>query len=747
MNEPGHDYHISASSHLTDDRMRVLKHRELFAVFDRLGEIAATRLRAETAAGVHGLYLADMRHLSRLEMRIGGARPLLLSSMVKEDNALLTVDLTNPDLDLDGTAIKSDTIHILRSKFLLDEVCYEEIRLRNYGERALRFPLRLHFAADFADIFEIRGLPRKQRGTLAPAHVGRHHVRFLYYGLDGLVRQTSLYFRPLPVELEDGHALFDVHLAPGWDLTIGIDVVSSLRHPHEVSSADEPAPPTPPERPAPIIVHHDKVIDYPQALIKLTTQNQIARSQICDVQTSNELFNHWIARSVADIYMLTSQTEFGPYPYAGTPWYSTVFGRDGLITAYQCLWILPEMARGVLGFLAAHQAEILDNEADAEPGKILHEMRKSEMALVGEVPFRHYYGSIDSTLLFLLLADAYFQRTADQAFIEDLWPNIERALHWLEQYGDRNKDGFVEYDRRTPEGLAQQGWKDSEDSVFHEDGEPASPPIALCEVQAYAYGARQAVANLAEIMGRSELAREQREKAEDLRLRFEEAFWCEDLGVYALALDGAHRPCRVRTSNAGQCLLTQIASPARARTLHAVLGSDDFYSGWGIRTVAMNEARFNPLSYHNGSVWPHDNALIALGLSRYGLRELPLRLLEDLFRASRYFDLHRIPELYCGFERRPGEGPTLYPVACSPQAWAAGSLFMLLQAVLGLSIDAGRRLVSFENPILPPSVQTIELRQLRVGDARVSVRIKQHLDDTAVEVLERDGDVRVLIAK
>ncbi|MFU8805390.1 MAG: glycogen debranching N-terminal domain-containing protein, partial [Bradymonadaceae bacterium] len=453
MPEGQKDYHIYATSTLTDDRMRVLKHRDLFAVFDRFGEIQPQPPHPHGARGVHGLYLSDMRHLSRLQLRLADRRPLLLSSTVKEDNALMTVDLTNPDLEFGDKQVSSDTIHILRSKFLMDDACHEEISLKNYGEEPLRFPLRLSFGADFADIFELRGVPRHTRGTISPPHVGRNRVRFLYFGTDGLVRQTTLSFSPVPATLEADYALFDIQLAPGWEIKLEFNIITSIRKQEDVA---------PQERieevdHAELIIHHDKSVDYSTALHKLTTQSEIARSQICEVHTNNDLFNHWVARSSADLYMLTTQTEYGPYPYAGTPWYSTVFGRDGLITAYQCLWILPEMARGVLAFLAAHQATEVNDEQDAEPGKIVHEMRQSEMALIKTVPFRYYYGSIDSTLLFIMLAGAYYERTGDLEFIEELWPHLEAAVAWIEEYGDRNGDGYVEYDRRTAEGLAQQG--------------------------------------------------------------------------------------------------------------------------------------------------------------------------------------------------------------------------------------------------------------------------------------------------
>jgi glycogen debranching enzyme len=465
----------------------------------------------------------------------------------------------------------------------------------------------------------------------------------------------------------------------------------------------------------------------------------------CYSHSSNEQFNDWLRRSGADIRMMTLGNPETDYPYAGVPWFSTVFGRDGIITALECLWMNPQIAKGVLKHLSATQATEEDPFSEAEPGKILHEARRGEMAALGEIPFERYYGSVDATPLFVVLAGAYYQRTADLGFIRSIWPNIESALEWIDTYGDRDQDGFVEYSRRSEKGLVQQGWKDSNDSVFHADGSIAEPPIALCEVQGYVYAARKAASQLAHFLGQHEKADALEAQAATLKQRFEQFFWCPELDMYALALDGQKKPLRVRTSNPGHCLYSGIATPEHAIRIARALLAPEFFSGWGVRTVAISEPRYNPVSYHNGSIWPHDNAMIALGISNYGFRDLAARILSAFLDVSAHVDLHRLPELLCGLERRSGEGPTLYPVACAPQAWAAGAVFMFLEACLGMTIDAPNKQLILEQPFLPPVISQLWIRRLQVGSASLDLHFERKDHAVRVEIMEKRGDVEVLV--
>ncbi|WGF90763.1 amylo-alpha-1,6-glucosidase (plasmid) [Marinivivus vitaminiproducens] len=714
---PRAQFFIPATASLQERRPRTLKHGDTFAVFDPNGDAIAGPGSPE------GVFHRDTRHLSHLYLTIDDVRPMLLSSTLRDDNATLTCDLTNPDLlaSQDRLALEHDLIHLRRSRFLWNGACHERLAIRNFDDRRHRITVSIGFAADFADLFEVRGVRREQRGEALPPVLSTDRVTLAYRGLDGLRRQTVLRFDPVPTILAVDHARFVLDLAPKQAHTLVLEISFGTRQ-------SDLAPRQ----------------TFLSALRSARRALRASSSRAAAIESSNDIFNEAIRRSISDLYMLITDKPEGPYPYAGIPWFSTVFGRDALITALETLWVDPLLARGVLRHLAANQATALDPGADAEPGKILHEMRYGEMAELREVPFQRYYGSIDSTPLFVMLAGAYWGRTGDVATVQALWPHVEAALGWIDAYGDRDGDGFIEYDRMTDGGLRNQGWKDSHDSIFHQDGRLAEAPIALAEVQAYTYGAFRAAASLARALGKPTRASELDQRADRLRATFDQAFFDEELGTYVLALDGNKRPCRVRASNAGHVLLTGLACSERAPMVVRTLMAPEAFCGWGVRTVATSAARYNPMSYHNGSVWPHDNALIAAGLARYGFKREAARIFEGLFDASTYIDLRRLPELFCGFARQGTQAPTFYPVACTPQAWAAAAPLLMLQACLGLSLDAKNAQVTFDEPILPRFLDEIKIRHLALDGESVSVSLKRSGRHVVVDVLERKGVLRVL---
>ncbi|MCY1667699.1 amylo-alpha-1,6-glucosidase [Rhizobium sp. SL86] len=708
-------YDLEVETSLVGLSLQKLKDGDTFAVLNSHGDVTGNN-------SVEGLFHRDTRFLSQLELRFQGRKLLLLNSSNHDDKAALSVDLTNPDIEDGAVALPRETIFFERTKFLYKGVFYERLSVRNFTPVERRLTIDYTFGADFRDLFEVRGMTRAKRGHATSEVVTANTVEFLYLGLDEVERRTRITFTPVPEHLETDRSTLGLTLAPGEKKSIFLTVACK---------EGEFAP----------------LLKFFSAYRESRRARRVQTRSIATMQSSSDLFNEVACRATSDVYMLVTPTDSGPYPYAGIPWFSTIFGRDGIFTAMFMLWMDPSIARGVLRTLAAMQSQETDPRADAQPGKILHEMRHGEMANLGEVPFGRYYGSVDSTPLFIMLAGMYLDATGDLETVAEIWPNIDAALRWIDEYGDNDGDGFVEYHAESNGSLKNQGWKDSHDSIFHEDGTDATGSIALCEVQAYVFAAKGAAARMADRLGHHQQAADLITAAEQLRLRFESEFWDEGLGTYILALDGMKRPCRVRSSNAGHALFAGIASPERAKRVAATLLSKEGYSGWGIRTLAQGEARYNPMSYHNGSIWPHDNAAIAIGLARYNLKNEAARVFTGLFDAAKEQEMRRLPELFCGFIRRPGRGPTPYPVACSPQAWAASALFGVLGACLGLEQAHTENEIRFRDPIMPAFLDEIVLRNIKLGSSHADFRMHRYGTDVATNVLGRNGNAKILIVK
>jgi len=682
-------------------RLHALKDRDTFLVADGMGDVLGL---------ADGLFHDDTRVLSRWRLLLGTSSPTLLSGSASQDNVFFTSHLVNGALVTPGgPAGPPGVLHVERKRFLWEERLFERIKIVNYSNSVVVLPLAFEFDADFRDIFEVRGAQRPKRGTRHPVEVGERDVRFRYDGLDKVERCSVIIFSDPPSKLSHDRAEFMYALQANGRVELYV----------EIGGHSGPTPSR--ER-------------FRAAAARARFAMRARRRRGARLRTTGRLFNGWMEKSRADLALLTTPLQTGPYPYAGIPWFSTAFGRDGIITAWQILWFEPVLAEGVLTYLATHQAEEVSAFRDSEPGKIMHETRRGEMAALGEVPFGRYYGGVDTTPLFVGLAGAYAERVGEMTLIDRLWSHLERAAAWIERGIESNPYGLLSYSKTSERGLTNQGWKDSGDSIFHADGNFPPPPIALVEVQGYAFMAFRTMARLAEKRGDGEAAQHYALRAEEMRRKVEDLFWMEEAGSYGLAVDGKGKLCRVRASNQGHLLFAGLPQPDRAARVIETLLAPDFNSGWGLRTLAVGEARFNPMSYHNGSVWPHDTAICVMGMARYGERDGAMRITSAMFESASQFDM-RLPELFCGFPRTPGDPPVAYPVACLPQAWAAGSVFMMLQACLGLGIDGEHGVTHIRDPHLPFGIDHFTVQRLIVGDEVLDLLFER--EDTAVVVRER----------
>lgn len=677
-----------------------LKDHDTFLVADTFGDIGGVG---------DGLFHNDTRVLSRFKLTLGGEAPSHLSSSVSQDNVFFNCHATNQNLPLLGAGTAPHgAIHLERKRFLWDQRCYERMSFVNYSRDLVILPVSLEFEADFSDMFEVRGSKRGARGLRrTPVAEGRS-VTFAYTGLDKVERGSVISFSEPPGRLSPSRADFLFMLSPDDRFELYVEIGPTLAHPPTCERWRDAA-----------------------ARARLSMRQRTRRG--ARLHSSGRLFNEWLEKSRADLALLTTELDTGPYPYAGIPWFSTPFGRDAIITAWQVLWIQPELARGVLAYLARYQAVEVSAFQDSAPGKIMHETRRGEMTALGELPFGRYYGGVDTTPLFVGLACAYAERTGDMGFVEELWPTLLKAVGWIEQFGDSDGDGLIDYARGAASGLSNQNWKDSEDSVFHADGKFPVGPIAVVEVQGYAYAAFKGMADLARRRGDGDSAKRWSERAKTLRQTVEDRFWMEDQGFYAMAIDGDGKPCRVKGSNPGHLLFSGLPSPERAKRVIETLQGSAFNAGWGLRTLAAGEPRFNPMSYHNGSIWPHDTALCVLGMARYGERHGVVRMLAGLFETASHFEM-RLPELLCGFSRAPGEPPVAYPVACLPQAWAAGSVFMMLQACLGVTVDGWKGKVSLTDPRLPIGIDRLNIDSIVLGDKVFDISLTRSGEKTRARV-------------
>lgn len=724
----GSAFYVLASSLSSRRTTRVLADGRSFAIFDAGGDIIESPLEAL------GLFHRDTRYLSRFELRVAGETPSFLNSFLSDDKAQLRVNLTNPDLGAQGQIadLPRDSIQLERSWVLGQATLFHRLVVRNYTQAPVKIDLEFRFAVDFVDLFEVRGVKRERHGRALPPELHKHSIRFRYRGLDRGLRVSELYFIQTPTRLDSDRAVYALNLEPDAHTTLELGIICG----------DQDDDSTAILRVAPRTLL-DSSLNFDHVLQARRAQIAQTAGGWAQVTATNELMNSLLRHSESDLMSLISHDADGTYITAGIPWFATLFGRDSIITALSLLPFSPSVAAGTLRTLARFQGTEVNPERDEQPGKIIHEMRAGEMAILREIPFGRYYGSVDSTPLFLWLFGRYVASTGDLKLAEELWPHVERALDWIDKYGDLDGDGYVEYLHQTPRGLANQGWKDSFDSISHADGSLARPPIALCEVQGYVYAAYITIAETAARMNREAVATRLSDRARMLKAAFTRDFWLDDDRMVALALDADKKPCRVMTSNAAHCLATGLLDRDQADALAQGLMADDMFSGWGVRTLSTAARRYNPMSYHNGSVWPHDSAIAALGLARIPGRGGAVRLMRGMFASA--IELHggSLPELFCGFAREPRLGPVPYPVACHPQAWAATSLMMMLQAILGLRVDGFDRRLVIESPVLPEGMGSLSITDMRVGDGFASFTVQGSPKGASVTLTDKRGPISI----
>jgi len=665
-----------------------------------------------------GFFHDDTRFLSRLELRVDGYRTVVLSSSTEQTFAS-QIELTTGKSTMRETyEIPENTVHIRREQLLSSDTLFDNFSFENFNFHELELVVELAYEADFMDVFQVRGVARQNLGHYYQPIVRGDSIVFHYCGLDRVARETIIHLSPEPDSVNGTTARWKLRLPPFKRFQIHTTIVPQVEGKRSRSS-----------RP-----------DFAQQLQLRREALKEWASHSSSFSSSNSIFDEMVNTCKADFHALRIPEAKERVIAAGIPWFATMFGRDSIIAAYQSLMLNPQLATETLRVLAQHQGKEKNDWRDEEPGKILHEYREGEMTRAGEMPFGPYYGSVDATPLWLILLSETFNWTADEQLVKDMLPHAYRALEWIDQFGDLDGDGFVEYLRRSPKGLANQGWKDSWDAIMHRDGEIAKAPIALCEVQGYVYEAKYRMASLMRSFGDTRTADKLKKESAEMAKRFEKAFWMPKRGFYAMALDREKRQTQVISSNPGQLLFTRMLPQERAKAITQRFMHDDMFSGWGWRTMSRDERVFNPLSYHRGSIWPHDNSLIAHGMALYEFREPANKLFTTLFQAALNFRDYRLPELFCGIERRERDEPVQYPVSCSPQAWASGAVFLITMSVLGIRPSAPRKEMNIVNPALPEFLDHLSSRNMRVGGSRVGLDFTRSGERTFCNVVDIEGD-------
>ena len=709
-----------------------LKDDDLFLITDTLGNISDLNCRLGGIEDSMGLFCRDTRFLSRLELQIEGRSPISFSSTARKGFAM-TVLCANPEIDdKNGGHIKAESIDIHR-EIVIKGGFFEQTQVTNYNTHPVSFTLSLSLDADFLDLFEVRGSKREKRGNflryipneeLKAVEILPKEIVLAYEGLDGSLMESRIQFDSFqPQEIQGYTAIWHLELAAHESRKIGYRIhLFTNNCPTSIVSVPE---------------------TFAQAKAEELLEEKLWTEQITKIQTDNKSLNHVIDRAVQDIYLLRQTSEKYNFLSAGVPWFSTLFGRDSIISASQTLVLDPTIARDTLSLLAYFQGKVDNEWQDEQKGKILHEIRLGEMARCHEVPHTPYYGTVDATPLWLMLYAEYYAWTADQPTLDQLWPNALSAMAWI----DRNcqETGYLRYHRSSEKGLLNQGWKDSENCIVNSKGDIAEGAIALCEVQGYVYAAKIRMSELAEKRQLFDLAELWRSQAQDLKSRFNQDFWMPDQDYCAIALDGKGKQVDSITSNAGHCLNLGIFDYEKAISVAARLNAPDMFNGWGIRTLSSLSPAYNPMGYHIGSVWPHDNSLIAIGMRSHSLVKQCLRIAQGLIDMTIAQPYHRPPELLCGYEHDGFSFPVQYPVACSPQAWATGSIFQLIAVMVNFVPDAPNNQLRILDPCLLNSINRLSIQNLRIGQTLLDLEFERSGDTTACRVNKKRGNVRVII--